>query len=95
LKDKPKKKIKWWKRKEVHALALGLVSLVPEIVKPVLTHAFPENTLLFQLATPIGMAFSLVWGALGLRDGYKSDNLPQGIRKVMDKIPDKITGERK
>ena len=76
-------KIKFWKRKEVWGTALTILSFAPEMLG-----LFPQHTLAFKIATPIG----LILAALGLRSGYKADNLPSGITRVMDKAPDTVTG---
>ena len=85
------KKIKFWQRKEVWGTALTLLSFSPEIVNSFVDIGIlPEYTLVAKLATPIG----LILTALGLRSGYKDNNLPGGLTKAMDKIPDTITGVR-
>lgn len=83
------KKVKWYQRKEVWGTALTLLSFTPEIVNSFVDIGIlPEYTLVAKLATPIG----LILTALGLRSGYKQDNLPGGITRAMDKMPDEFTG---
>lgn len=85
------KKVKWYQRKEVWGTALTLLSFSPELIHSFVDVGFlPEYTIVAKLATPIG----LILTALGLRSGYKDNNLPGGITKVMDKMPDNITGVR-
>lgn len=87
----PEQKIKFWQRKELWGAALTLLSISPELINSVVNIGLlPEYTLIAKLATPIGLILTV----LGLRSGYKSDNLPGGITKVMNKIPDSITGVR-
>lgn len=89
--DEQTNKVKWYQRKEVWGTALTLLSFSPEIVNSFVDIGLlPEYTLVAKLATPIG----LILTALGLRSGYKDDNLPGGLTKVMDKIPDSVTGVR-
>ena len=89
--NEEQKKVKWYQRKEVWGTALTLLSFSPELVNSFVDIGIlPEYTLVAKLATPIG----LILTALGLRSGYKEDNLPGGITKTMDKMSDKITGIR-
>jgi len=82
-------KISFWKRKEVWGAALTLLSFSPEIVNSFVDIGIlPEYTIVAKLATPIG----LILTALGLRSGYKDDNLPGGLTRMLDKIPDNISG---
>jgi hypothetical protein len=74
---------KWWKRKEVWGGVLTVLSAGLELF------AAP-HTLGYKAGILIGVGLS-VWG---FRKGYQADNLPSGISKVMDRIPDKITGVR-
>jgi len=73
----------------VWGTALTLLSFSPEIVNSFVTVGLlPEHTLVARLAAPIG----LILTAFGLRAGYRDNNLPGGLTKVMDKIPDNISG---
>ena len=84
-------KIKFWQRKEVWGAALTLLSFSPELIHSFVDVGFlPEYTIVAKLATPIG----LILTALGLRSGYKDNNLPGGLTKAMDKMPDSVTGVR-
>lgn len=86
----------WYKRKEfwgpVIAAASALLPYVPDAVPFAIKKIFPDHTFIVQLAQPIGVVLGAVWTSLGLRKGYKADNLPSGLTKVMDKIPDSVTG---
>lgn len=82
-------KVKWYQRKEVWGTALTLLSFSPELINSFVdVGVLPEYTIVAKLATPIG----LILTALGLRSGYKDNNLPGGLTKLMDKVPDRISG---
>lgn len=71
------KPVKWYQRREVWGTALTLLSFTPEILS-----IFPQHTLAFKIATPIG----LILTTLGLRAGQRDKNLPwnklpEGIKK--------------
>lgn len=70
----------------------AMLAYVPDILPIALQKFTPEHTLVFKLAPMIGGVLSAIWASMGLRKGYKKDELPSGITKVMDKIPDVITG---
>lgn len=76
--------IPWYKRKELWGTVVTVVSFTPELLQ-----VFPQHTLAFRLALPVGLLLT----ALGLRKGYKANNLLVGVTKIMHKIPDKITGK--
>jgi hypothetical protein len=81
------KKVKWYQRKEVWGTALTLLSFSPEIVNSFVdVGILPEYTLVAKLATPFG----LILTALGLRSGYKDNNLPGGLSKAGKKIDNSI-----
>ena len=94
-KSKPKK---WYKRKEVQALmGLGLLAVgyLPEIAGYGIDHFIPQHTFVYQFKGLITAGLGIVLTALGLRGvkfGYKANNLPTGVTKVMDKLPNSITG---
>lgn len=76
----------WWYLKTGGQVALTTaITFAPEILK-----IFPEHTLAFKLALPIGFFLKMV----AMRTEYGKDELPSGMTKMMDKIPDKITGEK-
>lgn len=53
---------------------------------------FSPNTIAYKVGAGLGfLAGSGLFGA-GSKKGYQSDNLPGGLTKVMDMIPDSITG---
>lgn len=78
----------------VLALLSTAVAYVPDIAPYAIQKFIPEHTLVFKLAPFIGGCLSAIWGSLGLRKSYKKDELPGGITKVLDKIPDSITGKK-
>ena len=62
-----------------------------------LLQLFPEHTVAHKIALPAGFALGfLVRKILGIRKEYqqKTKELPGGVERAMDKIPDKITGEK-
>lgn len=79
-------KKKWYLRKEVWGAALTGVSS--------LLMLFPNFTTAYKIGAGIGIAVGTAKTVEGLKTGYESDNLPSGISKVMDAIPDSITGTR-
>ena len=83
MSDQQKHNLIWWLKTVGQAAGTVLVAYAPEILQ-----LFPEQTLLFKLALPIGFMLKLMF----LRKDYKADGLPDGLSKVMDKIPNKITG---
>lgn len=79
------KKIKpWYLRKEVLGTALSTVSG--------LLMLFPSHTTAYKVGATIGITLGGITGIIGLRKGYQANNLPDGITKVMDAIPDSLTG---
>lgn len=75
----------WWVKTTAQVLGTTGVAFAPEILQ-----LFPEHTMLFKLAIPIGFAVKL----FGMKWDYerKSERLPEGVRKTMDKISDDYTG---
>lgn len=79
------KKTLWWLKTAAQGLAVTAITFAPEILQ-----VFPEQTLAFKLALPIGFLVKFLW----MKSEYKQDVLPSGMTKVMDKIPDSVTGEK-
>lgn len=78
------KKKRWYKKKEFW----GIVAIAGNALKLAPDHTFANDLGGFFLATiPITL-----W--MGLVDGYKADNLPSGLSKMMDKLPNEVTGIR-
>lgn len=74
----------WWYAAELgKTLAITAVGFTPEILK-----LFPEHTVAFKLAIPIGFAVQMFRN----RIKYEKNNLPSGVTKHFDKIPNSITG---
>jgi hypothetical protein len=80
-----KKKIWFWTKTIAQGVAVTAVTFAPEIMQ-----IFPEHTLVFKLALPAGFLLKYLF----VRKDYKKDQLPSGITKLLDKIPDSITGQR-
>jgi hypothetical protein len=76
--------LKWWLKTGAEVIGTTAIAFAPELLQ-----LLPENTLLFKLAIPIGVAIKF----FKMKYDYKRDNLPSGIsEKTLDKLPDKITG---
>ena len=76
--------MKWFKRLEVWGTILQGTSAILML--------FPNVSTAYHIGAAIGIVVGTTTQIKGLLTGYQSDNLPSGITKVMDKIPDKITG---
>jgi len=74
----------WWYVKE-GAILTGSTALafLPEILSQ-----FKDYTVAAKLAVPV----AIIWRGLKLRDRYVKDTLPEFATKVLDKVPDSITG---
>jgi len=85
MSDQNKHTLKWWLKTTGQILGTTAVAFAPELLQ-----LLPEHTLLFKLALPIGFAIKL----FGMKWDYQknSDKLPEGVRSVMNKIPNKYTG---
>lgn len=83
MSDQEKHNLKWWLRTGTEVLVTTAISFAPEILQ-----IFPEHTVAFKLALPIGFALKLFL----VKADYKKDVLPSGITKAIDKLPNKITG---
>lgn len=73
----------WWIKTAGQGLAVTAVMFAPEILR-----IFPEQTLAFKLALPIGAFLKFMW----MRKEYQKDTLPSGMTKAMDNVPDSMTG---
>jgi len=69
------------KRRETYGNALLIVSLA-------LMQFFPKESIWFSIGTFLGGAMSII----GYRAGYKVNNLNKLETKVLDKLPNKLTG---
>jgi hypothetical protein len=70
----------------------AVIAYIPDVAPWALQKITAEHTIVFKLAPMIGGLLSAIWASTGLRKGYQKDELPAGITKVMDKIPDSLTG---
>jgi len=81
-----KKSFFWWLKTIGQGLATTAVAFAPEILQ-----AFPEHTLIFKLALPIGFFIKYTFA----KKEYQKDILPSGLSdKVFDKLPNGLTGIR-
>lgn len=80
----------WWKTAEsIGAGLLGLVAFAPELIDGLVkTDILKDYTLVAKLALPL----SILVKAFGLKKQYLLDNLPSSLTKLLDKVPDSITG---
>lgn len=85
MSNEEKHNLLWWTKTVGQVTLTTAITFAPEILK-----IFPEHTLAFKLALPIGFFLKMV----AMRTEYGKDELPSGMTKMMDKIPDKITGEK-
>ncbi|MHB8483280.1 MAG: hypothetical protein ACYDBV_11205 [Nitrospiria bacterium] len=74
----------WYSRLEVIGTVLQGLSAILML--------FPGVSTAYHIGAAIGIVVGTITQVKGLQTGYKSDNLPSGITKVMDQIPDSITG---
>lgn len=85
MSEKEKQNFWYWTKTVALGVATTAVTFAPEIMQ-----IFPEHTLVFKLALPAG--FLLKW--LMAKKNYKKDELPSGLTKLMDRLPDKYTGTK-
>lgn len=85
MSNEEKHNLLWWTKTVGQVTLTTAITFAPEILG-----IFPEHTLAFKLALPIGFFLK----ALSMKTQYGKDTLPSGMTKMMDKIPDKITGEK-
>ena len=71
----------WYKRKEFWGGILTLGSLGLELF------AAP-HTVAYKVGILLGAGLSF----FGLKQGYRANNLPSGITKTMDSLPNTLTG---
>lgn len=83
MSDQDKHNLKWWLKTGTQVLVTTAISFAPEILQ-----VFPEHTVAFKLALPIGFALKLFM----VKADYKKDILPSGMTRLMDKVPDSLTG---
>lgn len=83
-------KSSWLKTAEsIGAAALSVLSFAPEIIDALTSSGFLKE---YTLVAKLGLPLAVILQSLGIRRGYKKDNLPSGLTKALDKIPDAITG---
>jgi hypothetical protein len=72
---------KWFRRREFWGNLLTVVSLA-------LVTFFPKDSQWFLIGTFLGAALSI----MGYRKGYQADNLSKVETKILDAIPNELTG---
>lgn len=82
--EEKKNSIKWYKRLEVWGTLLQGISGILLL--------FPGHTTAHLVGAGLGIGIGTATQVKGLLKGYQADNLPDGITKVMDSIPDSLTG---
>lgn len=85
MSDNQKYTLWWWLKTGSQIALTTAVTFAPEILQ-----IFPEHTLAFKLALPVGFFLK----AIAMRTEYGKDTLPSGMTKMMDRIPDNITGKK-
>lgn len=85
MSEQAKHNFKWWLKTSGQVLLTTAISFAPEIL-----HIFPEHTVAFKLAIPLGFAIKL----FAVKAEYQKDSLPSGVSNFMDKVPNKYTGEK-
>ena len=92
MSESEKKSFVWW----LKTIGEGALWTAGYFATDIL-QVFPEHTIAHRVAIPIGfLAGFLVRKALGLRAEYqnKTKILPSGINDILDKLPNKLTGEK-
>ena len=80
--------IKWWLKTVGEGLLWTGGYYATELLK-----LFPDNTVADQIAIPAGFIIGfMVRKYFGTRNEYKRDELPGGLTRVMDKMPNSLTG---
>lgn len=87
-----KKKNIWWYIKEGLIFAgASLLTFAPEVVQGLTKlDVLKDYTMVSQAALPA----AVLWRTLKIRKNYMQNTLPNFITKLMDKVPDKVTGEK-
>lgn len=76
---------KWYLLEFAKTLGIFAVGYAPEILG-----LFPEHTIAAKAAIPLGIFLQLFRS----RTKYQKNNLPSGVTKHFDAVPDSITGVR-
>jgi len=85
MSDQEKHNLWWWTKTVGQVTLTTAITFAPEILG-----IFPEHTLAFKLALPVGFFLKTI----AMKSDYMKDKLPSGLTKMMDKIPNKYTGEK-
>lgn len=84
MSEEEQKDLQWWAKTLAQTIGVTAIAFAPDILQ-----MFPEQTLLFKLAIPIGVIIKMI------AYKYQNNQLPSGLSNIMDRIPDRITGARK
>jgi hypothetical protein len=92
MENEAKKKFSWLRSFEsIGAAALSVLSFAPEIIDALTsTGVLKEYTLVAKLGLPLAAILKI----FNVKKQYQKDNLPSGLTKIMDKIPDNYTGTK-
>ena len=84
----------WTYVKEGGKLALtGAFAFLPELLGIAFDMA-PEHTFAAQYGGKLLAITNTIWQGAGIKKKYMQSILPRPLEKQLDKIPDKITGEK-
>jgi len=78
-----KRNVWWWLKTGGETLITTAIAFAPEILQ-----LFPEHTLAFKLALPIGFLLK----SMKMKKDYQRDELPGGLTKLYDKQSNQKTG---
>jgi len=81
-----KKKNFWWYAKTIG----GFVINSAIVFLPTILSQSPEYTIAGSVAGSVGIA----WQAMGIRKKYMENTLPKFMTEVLDRVPNKVTGEK-
>jgi hypothetical protein len=90
MSEQKKKSFLWWLKTAGEAALWTAGYYGTELLQ-----LFPEHTVANKIALPVGFALGfLVRKAIGMKNEYqkKPEQLPSGIEKSLDLVPNKITG---
>ena len=80
---KEKRNFWWWLKTAGETVLTTAVAFAPELLE-----LFPEHTMLFKLALPVGFILK----QMKMKSENQKDVLPSGVGKYYDKMPNGITG---
>lgn len=84
MSEKTKKSVWWWTKTALEGIGYTAIAFAPELLQ-----LFPDHTLAFKLALPIGFLVKF----FRVKTAYnKGEELPAGLVRQLNKLPDRITG---